>query len=218
MDALTITSAIFGLLGLIFMALAVSRLRRRRIVATGLHGAAGCCSLLLGGALVAIALNLHSYQRLTHEQSVAEIMFRQFERNAYGATLSPAGSGEARRFVIRGDEWQIDARVLKWHGVANLLGLDSYYRLERLSGRYASLASEVNGSRTVYGLVPDEGLDLWGIIKRYERWMPYVDAIYGSAAYLPMANGARYEISISQSGLIARPANEAAEKAVAAWR
>ncbi len=218
MDALTITAAILGFLGLIFLALAISRLRRRKIIATGVHGVAGCCSLLLGGALVAVAFNLHSYQRLTHEQSVAEIMFRQFEPNAYGATLSPAGGGDARRFVIRGDEWQIDARVLKWHGAANLLGLDSHYRLERLSGRYANLESEVNGARTVYGLVPEEGLDLWGIVKRYERWMPYVDAIYGSAAYLPMANGARYEISVTQSGLVARPANEAAEKAVAAWR
>lgn len=218
MDALTVTSAIFGLTGLIFVALAVSRARRRRLAAAGVHGAAGCCLLLLGGALVAIAFNLHSYQRLTHEQAVAEIVFRQFEPNAYGATLSPVAGGEAHRFVIRGDEWQIDARVLKWHGMANLFGLDTHYRLERLSGRYANLSTERNGARTVYGLAAEEGLDLWGIANRYERWMPFVDAVYGSAAYLPMANGAHYEISVTQSGLIARPANEAAEKAVAAWR
>ncbi len=218
MEPLTIASAVLGFIGLIFLILAAARARRRRIAAAGAHGAAACCALLLGGALVAIAFNLHSYQRLTHEQAVAEIVFRQFEPNAYGATLTPTGTGEARRFVIRGDEWQIDARVLKWTGLANLLGLDSHYRLERLSGRYASLSTERSGSRTVYGLAPKEGLDLWGIAKRYERWMPFVDAVYGSAAYLPMANGAHYEISITQSGLIARPTNAAAEKAVAAWR
>jgi hypothetical protein len=218
MDALTITSAVLGFLGLIFFALAVSRLRRRKIAAAGLHGTAGGCAWLLGVALVAIAFNLHSYRRLTYEQMVAEIVFRQFEPNAYGATLSPAGGEETRRFVIRGDEWQIDARVLKWRGVANLLGLDSHYRLERLSGRYASLSNESNGARTVYGLVPKHGLDLWGIANRYQRWVPMVDAIYGSAAFLPMANGARYEIRVTQSGLIARPINVAAERAVAAWR
>lgn len=218
MDALTLTSAVLGFVGLIFVALAVSRMRRRRIVAAGVHGAVGCSAFVLGGALVAIAFNLHSYQRLTHERAIAEIVFRQFEPNAYGATLSPAGGSETLRFVIRGDEWQIDARVLKWHGVANLLGLDSHYRLERLSGRYASVSTERNGSRTVYGLVPEEDLDLWRIARRYERWLPFVDAVYGSAAYLPMANGARYEISVTQSGLIARPANGAAENAVAAWR
>lgn len=218
MHALTITSAALGFLGLIFFALAVSRMRRRRIAAAGVHGVAGCCTFLLGGALVAVAFNLHSYQRLSHEQTVAGIIFRQFEPNAYGATLNTSGGGEAQRFVIRGDQWQIDARVLKWHGVANLVGLDSHYRLERLSGRYANLSTERNGPRTVYGLAPQEGLDLWGIARRYERWMPFVDAIYGSAAYLPMVNGAHYQISVTQSGLIARPANEAAENAVAAWR
>lgn len=218
MDALTITSAVLGFVGLIFVALAVSRLRRRKIAAAGLHGTAGCCTLLLGGALVAVAFNLHSYQRLTHEQAVAEIVFRQFEPNAFGATLNLSDGRETLRFVIRGDEWQIDARVLKWHGLANLLGLDAHYRLERLSGRYTDVSTERNGSRTVYALAPQENLDLWGIAKRYESWLPFVDAVYGSAAYLPMANGARYEISVTQSGLIARPANVAAERAVAAWR
>lgn len=218
MHPLTITATAFVFLGLIFFALAVSRVRRRRIAAAGVHGVAGCCTFLLGGALVAVAFNLHSYQRLSHEQTVAEIIFRQFEPNAYGATLNSSKGGGAQRFVIRGDEWQIDARVLKWHGLANLVGLDSYYRLERLSGRYANLSTERNGARTVYGLAPREAVDLWGIARRYDRWMPFVDAIYGSAAYLPMANGAHFEISLTQSGLIARPANESAERAVAAWR
>lgn len=218
MNALTITSSVLGILGVILVALAISRLRRRRLAAASAHGAAGCCVLLLGGTLVAVAFNLHTYQRLTHEQPVAEIIFRQFEPNAYGATLNLSDGGDARRFVIRGDEWQIDARVLKWHGVANLIGFDTHYRLERLSGRYASLSDERGGSRTVYALAPHEGLDLWEIAKRYQRWMPFVDAVYGSAAYLPMANGARYDVNVSQSGLIARPANAAAEKAVAAWR
>lgn len=219
MNTVNIISAVLAFLGVVFVLLAVSRTRRRRFAAAGAHGLAGCCMLLLGGGLLAVAFNLHTYQRLTHEQAVAEIVFRQFEPNAYGATLSPAGGGEVKRFVIRGDEWQIDARVLKWHGIANLLGLDAHYRLERLSGRYAALSSERNGARTVYDLAPSAaGLDLWGVANQYERWLPFMDAVYGSAAYLPMANGARYEISVTQSGLIARPANAVAEKAVAAWR
>lgn len=218
MDALTLASAVSGFLGLVFVSLAVARLRRRRIAAAGVHGVTGCCALMLGGALVAVALNLHTYQRLTHEQSVAEIVFRQFEPNAFGATLSPSGEGEARRFVIRGDEWQVDARVLKWHGLANLLGLDAHYRLERLSGRYASLSAEREEARTVYALSEHDGVDLWSVANQYGKWLPFVDAIYGSAAYLPMANGAHFEISVTQAGLIARPVNAAAQKAIAAWR
>lgn len=209
---------VLGLLGLLFIALAIARLRRGRLTAASVHGTAGCCALLLGGALVAVAFNLYTYQRLTFERTVADITFREFEPKGYGVTLNTEGGEAPRRFVIRGDEWQIDARVLKWHGVANLVGLDSHFRLERLSGRFADLDVEREGPRTVYALTPGVGLDVWEIAKRYERWVPLVDAVYGSAAYLPMANGARFEISITQTGLIARPSNPAAERALAEWR
>jgi hypothetical protein len=41
--------------------------------------------------------------------------------------------------------------------------------------------------------------------------------LYGSATYLPMADGADYEVTVSQSGLVARPLNDAARLAVGAW-
>jgi hypothetical protein len=44
-----------------------------------------------------------------------------------------------------------------------------------------------------------------------------VDALYGSATYLPMVDGALYEIKVSQSGLLARPLNQAAREAVGSW-
>jgi hypothetical protein len=41
--------------------------------------------------------------------------------------------------------------------------------------------------------------------------------MYGSATYLPMSDGALYEIKVSQSGLVARPMNQAAREAVSGW-
>ena len=49
----------------------------------------------------------------------------------------------------------------------------------------------------------------------HPRWLPFVDAVYGSATYMPMADGARYQVSITQSGLIARPLNPAADAVTA---
>ena len=49
-----------------------------------------------------------------------------------------APQGQTRKFTVHGDEWRIDARVLKWKPWANVLGLDTQYRLDRLSGRYES--------------------------------------------------------------------------------
>ena len=44
-----------------------------------------------------------------------------------------------------------------------------------------------------------------------------VDATYGSAVFLPMNDAARYSISISRNGLVARPDNAIAREAVSNW-
>ncbi|HEU4655831.1 MAG TPA: hypothetical protein VFS47_17715, partial [Steroidobacteraceae bacterium] len=136
----------------------------------------------------------------------------------FAATLTQVPSGEMQTFVLAGDEWQLDARVLKWRGWANLLGLDAQYRLERVSGRYRDIDQERRDERTVYGLSENPGIDLWTLSTQYPRWLPFVDAVYGSATYLPMADGARYQVAITQSGLIARPLNQAATNAAGGWK
>jgi hypothetical protein len=169
-----------------------------------------CGLALVAAALLSfgIAANLHTYARLTHEQPIAQLAFEQLAEQRYRATLTGQPSGEVRELVLRGDEWQLDARVLKWHGWANLLGFDARYRLERISGRYREIAQERSAPRSVYELGDARGVDVWALAQAHPRWLPFVDAVYGSATYLPMADGARYEISLGQSGLIARPLAE----------
>jgi hypothetical protein len=210
-DAVVVLIAIFGLL---LLALACQRLLRARFVAAAGSGLAGALLLAVAGMLFVVSLNLHTYNRLTHEQAVAEIVFEARGPQRYRATLAQAPSGELQMFMLAGDEWQLDARVLKWKGWANLLGLDAQYRLERVSGRYRDIEQERKGERTVYALSENPGIDLWSLSIDHQRWLPFVDAVYGSATYLPMADGARYEVSMTQSGLIARPVNETAKAAV----
>lgn len=214
-DAVAAVIAIFGLL---LVALACQRLARMRWLAAGGSALTGLLLLAIAAAIFVVSLNLHTYARLTHEQPVAEIVFEGRNAQRYRATLTQIPSGEMQMFVLAGDEWQLDARVLKWKGWANLLGLDAQYRLERVSGRYRDLEQERNAERTVYGLSENPGVDLWMLSTNYPRWLPFVDAVYGSATYLPMADGARYEIKMTQTGLIARPMNEAANTAAGAWK
>jgi len=161
-------------------------------------------------------LNLFTYARLTHEQHAAHVTLRQLGERQFVATLQPPNV-PARHFELRGDEWQIDARVLKWRGIGTLAGLDTRYRLERLSGRYTSVAMERSAPRTVHALAPESGFDLWTVL-RHHRYLPLADALYGSAAYVPMAEGAEYDVSVSASGLVVRPSNEAARKALGGWK
>lgn len=214
-DAVALVIAIFGAL---LLALACQRLLRARFLAAGGSALMGLLLLTAAGLFFVVSLNLHTYARLTHEQPVAEIVFEARAPQRYRATLTEMPGGEMQVFILAGDEWQLDARVLKWQGWANLLGLDAQYRLERVSGRYREIEQERHDERTVYDLSENPGVDLWELSTQYPRWLPFVDAVYGSATYLPMADGARYQVTITQSGLIARPINAAAETVAKGWK
>src|SRR3981081_2146762 len=208
--------AVFALVGILFLFTAVRRLRRRKVLGGVLNGATALVLLLLSVCAALIAANLRTYQRLSFEQPAGELQFTRTGERQFNAVLTYP-SGERANFALRGDEWQVDARVLKWHAFANVVGFDSSYRLERISGRYTRIEDERAEARTVYSLNPPQLIDPWDLAHRYRSWLPWMDALYGSATFLPMADGALYEIKVSQSGLIARPLNQSARDALGSW-
>jgi len=208
--------ALCGLAGLLFLVASARRMRGRRFGAGAFHGVSSLAFFLAAVALALTGLNLLTYERLTREQPAVRASFARGGEEQFNATLTYP-SGEVRGYVLRGDEWQIDARVLKWRGLANVLNFDTAYRLERISGRYSDVERERVAPRTVYALHPPERVDAWALLRAWHQYLPWADALYGSATYLPMADGAVYEVSVSQSGLVARPLNEAARAAIGGW-
>jgi hypothetical protein len=207
---------VFAALGVILFILGIQRVWRRRVLGGSLEGLVGLLLLAVAALMAAISVNLYTYDRLTHESKIAEISFQEIGRQHFEARL--LFKNNTKILDLRGDEWQIDARVLKWRGMAVLIGFDTLYRLDRLSGRYRNIVQEITGERTVYSLSEEQGLDLWLIARRYAGWIPWVDALYGSATYMPMVDGASYTVSVSSAGLLARPSNDIASKAVGEWR
>jgi hypothetical protein len=207
---------VFALAGILFLFAAVRRVHRRRVLGGVLNGATGLVLIVLSACAALIASNLRTYQRLAFEQPAGELQLNRTGDRQFNAVLTYPG-GERANFALRGDEWQIDARVLKWHALANIVGFDAAYRLERISGRYTRIEDERGQLRTVYSLNPPQRIDPWDLVHRYHSWIPWLDALYGSATYLPMADGALYDIKVSQSGLVARPLNQAARDAVGSW-
>jgi hypothetical protein len=205
------------LLAFPFELAAIRRLRRLQLVRGTLFFLSGATVLLVAAVAVLVAANLYTYARLTHEQEAARVSMRQLGERRYVLSVQPKGQ-PPRHFELRGDEWQMDARVLKWRAMGNLLGFDTLYRLERLSGRYGSVAAERAGPRTVHDLSEETSLDLWSLVRRHHAYVPFADALYGSAVYVPMSEGAEYTVSVSASGLLVRPVNDTARKAVGGWK
>jgi hypothetical protein len=210
-----------GVLGVLlafpFLLASIRRLRRLKLVSGTMFFLSGGVVLLVAAVAALVAANLYTYARLTHEQEAARVSMRQLGERWYVVSVQPTKS-LPKHYELRGDEWQIDARVLKWRAMGTLLGFDTVYRLERLSGRYGTVAAERSSPRTVHDLAHDETpLDIWSFVRQHHQYVPFADALYGSAVYVPMSEGAEYAVTVSASGLVVRPGNDAARKAVGGW-
>ena len=217
MNTLLAVSTALTLLAVLFAFAMFRQLRRGRVLRAGGSCVCGIATVSLGGAGLILLGSIYGYARLTDEKTVSVIEFRQRAPGEYTARLMIEGETD-RLLTLRGDEWQMDARVVTWKPPATILGLDPIYQLERLSGRYADVEREVSEPRTVHALADDKALDVWSIARRFPVLMPGVDAYYGAATYVPMADGARYEVKLSRDALIARPVNDAARRAVGEWQ
>ncbi len=214
----TALSIVTILLGAVAVYFSLRFLWRHNWFLGWIKGMFGLCLLAIGVIFALLAFDVFSYKQIVKEQSVATINFERLGTQRYQTTLV-ISDGTEKTFELRGDQWQMDARLVKWQGFVGGLGIKPAYRLDRLSGRYNSLEQERTAERTVYSLAPAElGVDLWRWLNQRPHLVPMVDAVYGSATFLPMADGAIYEVTLSHTGLVARPLNDAARNAVAEWR
>lgn len=165
--------------------------------------------LALFSAFAASALL--GYRRLTTETTLVVLQARELAPQRYSVRLEfPDGS--RRSAEIQGDQWQLDARVIKWQPRAVMLGATPLYRLDRLSGRYADPDMAAATPPTLLDLGSDNPFDLFRLKQRFPQWLPIVDADFGSAAFLPLVDGGTYRVSLAPAGgLVARPADAATE-------
>jgi hypothetical protein len=213
-----ILAATLFVIGVAFFAAASRAIFWDRYLKAAVQILFGLCFLAAGVGAGFVAVTLAAYHRLTGEDHVANLNFVRKGDREFTAMFTYPGPN-LQVFDLRGDDWQVDARVLKWSGPANLLGFSTLYRLDRISGRYTKIEDEKALPRTVHEIRPPDLIDTWQLARDHKEWvMPWIDAVYGSATYLPMVDGAVYEVRIAPTGLIARPLNDVARKAVSGWK
>ncbi|SFN47613.1 multidrug transporter [Marinobacter pelagius] len=179
-----------------------------------LKGMAVFSVLVIGIYTLVIAVNLMGYQSLEGMKTVATVSTQRQGEQLWVVTLQ---TGEQAPVIqsVRGDQWQLDARIIRFAGPIRWLGIAPGYRLERLSGRYTSLENEQSMPRTVIGLSEQKWPDLWELDRQFN--LPFVEGVYGNATFMPMRDGALFDVRLSGSGLVAAPQNEAARQAVQLW-
>ncbi|MEO8459789.1 MAG: hypothetical protein ABI451_04615 [Dokdonella sp.] len=159
---------------------------------------------------------LLGYRRLTDEALIAHLTTRELAPQRYAVDIAFADGGQ-RHVELAGDQWQLDAHVIKWQPRAVVLGAPPLFRVERLSGRYRNSNDERERVRSVVDLAPTTPLDLWSLKRRFPTWLPWIDTDFGSAAYLPLVDGGQFSVSLSPTGgLVARASDSATAEKISA--
>jgi len=190
---------------------AVSAFRRRAPLSGGLGLLVAVLVLVLAGATGTAAWSLARYEALTRETLAAVIRVEPTGPSRFRADVEIPG-GEVRRFELFGEQVWVDAQIVKWHPWANVIGLHTAYRLDRIGGRYRSVDDERTLPRSVEALHDDaDGFasDLYDWVGRQPWLHALVDAQYGSGSYLAADAAATVEVRVSSSGLLMRPSPSA---------
>ncbi|HKQ30421.1 MAG TPA: hypothetical protein VJS66_03960 [Burkholderiales bacterium] len=192
-----------GGLSLVFLVSGVAALFRRRLFGCGVRLLFACVFFLLAALLGGIVLGVQGYRALTNEEVAATVRTEPVGPKRFRAHFRFV-DGRETSYTLQGDELYVDARVLKWRPIANILGLHTTYELDRVAGRYVDLAEEQGHPRTIYTLIPDRTVDLFALRKRYAAMSPLLDAEYGSATFTAADAPAQFEVRVSTTGLLVR--------------
>ena len=209
---LVIMTCVVLLLALVQLLATRQHVRQRRHLAAAGHSLLLVVFLLLAAFLGGIAISLRGYRFLGEEAPVAQIDARILSPQRWALTVTWP-DGATRKMMLAGDDFQVDAIVLKWKLPAMLAGLPPLYRLDRISGRYDDVSQETTSPRTVIDFSQAGAGDLFDLKKQMPRWFPEVDTVFGSAAFLPLVDGGRYNVSLMRTGaLVARPDEATAQR------
>ena len=205
MSAFTLVSVVAAVAALAFLVAGVRALGRRRMIGGSASVLLAALLFSLAGLAATITVATRGYRAFTREVTAAVVTVAPTAPRRFAARFR-FPDGQEQVFRLAGDELYVDARVLKWKPLANLLGLHTDYELDRVAGRYADIASERTEERTVHVLGRDKPVDLFYLRRRFPVLRQLVDAEYGSATFISVTRPTTFLIQVSTSGLLIRRA------------
>lgn len=176
-----------------------------------LRGFAGLSLLLLAVWAVLLSLNIATYQSLKSNQLLASISFTEVRPQEFEAVISAnQGISKQEKYLLHGDMWQIEARVLDISMASN-----RFYQLNQLRARYYALEQEDRSADTPIRLQQDttQGMDIWHWLKGKQS-VGFIRADRAKSIFVPIADGAMYSISIDKDSLQVKAANAQADNAL----
>lgn len=190
-------------------------LMSRQWLGQWLMGTGGLLLVIMAVYMSFLAVNLYEYDEIGGGEPLATLNFRETGEQQFIATVGYR-DGRSRDYPLEGDLWHMDVRMLEWQGFFALLGARPGFQLESLRGRFLSLEDERSREQLAHRLhEPGVGMDVWEWA--YQGRTMMLDARRDQVRFLPMADGAIFEVTMTPTGLTGRPLNGIAEQALARW-
>lgn len=199
-----------ALVSLGFLGASVCAIRRKSVLKTAGNLVFGLLFLSLSALFGTIAVATQGYRALTREEIAAVVTTEPIGSDRFRAHFR-FPNGDQASFDLAGDELYVDAHILKWKLLANLLGLHTSYELDRVAGRYREIKDEQSKARTVFSLAAGKPVDMFELRNLYPALGPLLDVEYGSATFGSAKKPVRFELRVSTTGLLLRQADDNAE-------
>lgn len=155
----------------------------------------------LGFVASSMSFVAHTFKAFTSEKLIARVNVEKTGLNQYQLTYTPTESSDDPPQIVdlRGDQWIITGGIIKWHPFLQFLGMSSYHMPMRIGGQYSDIHRQRTELPTVHALYP--GVDkFWEMLYKADPYLFFVDAAYGSSAFVYFESDKTAEIYVNETG------------------
>lgn len=198
-----IIAILLVILSIMFLGSGIVALKKKRLLGMAANLTLAMLMFSLAGLFGTIAIATQGYRALTREEVAVVVNIQPTEPKKFNARFRFPDGREAT-FDLAGNEFYVDAHILKWKPIVNFLGLHTAYELDRVAGRYTKLEDEQASVRTVFTIAKDKPVDMFKLCQRYPLFALLVDAEYGSATFIIAEKASEFELRVSTTGLLIR--------------
>ncbi|MDP2940071.1 MAG: hypothetical protein Q8O13_08345 [Candidatus Omnitrophota bacterium] len=148
------------------------------------------------------------YQSFNKEELFATVSCQRSKEPSFDYIIfyKPINLKEPIAFGIKGNQWRIEGVVIKWKGFVNILGIHTWHKPVRLSGRYSDKLLAKSFSFTEYALNGGED-NFWKFVFGLDKFLPFIEAIYGSGTFIPCRENSVYKVYVTTSGYMIKSNN-----------
>lgn len=169
-------------------------------------------ALLILGIIAVIlwaAISFRAYQAFNKEELFASVTCQKSYNISFDYIIfyNPVGKTRPIAFGIKGNQWRVEGLVIKWKPFVNILGIHTWHKPVRLSGRFSSIEKQKKYGSTDYALNNGED-NFWRFIYKANKLLPFIEAVYGSAAFIPCKENVVYKVYVTTSGYLIKSSNK----------